>query len=116
MKIDSVDPKSGLGSSTSRSLDDELLKEAMNHIPKDADEKAKKATKVFKRPSMMKRPSAAGEEGSSAVPAVVQAGGLAEESSMYIAILLFKFPISITNYDDLLDKKKENDIYKQREC
>ena len=49
MKIDSVDPKSGLGSSTSRSLDDELLEEAMNHIPKDAAEKAKKASKVFKR-------------------------------------------------------------------
>ena len=77
---ESYNSKSGLGPSK---LEDEILNEALNHVPKEADPKAK-ATKVFKRPSMMKRPSAAGEGGSSsAVPAVVQAGGVGKESSVF---------------------------------
>ena len=86
-ETDSFDSKSGLGPSKPKSkplcLDDEILNEALQHVPKEADPKAK-ATKVLKRPSMMKRPSAADEEGSSAVPDVVQAGGLGKESSVYI--------------------------------
>lgn len=68
-KTEYVDPKSGLGSSRSRSLDDEVLKAAMKHVPREADPKAK-ANKVFKRPSMMKRPSSS----AGAVQEVVQAG------------------------------------------
>ena len=80
-KTESYNSKTGLGSSK---LDDaDILKEALNHVPKEADPKAK-ATKVKKRPSMMKRPSAAGQGGSSsAVPAVVQAGGVGKESTVF---------------------------------
>ena len=68
-KTEYVDPKTGLGSSRSRSLDDEVLKAAMKHVPREADPKAK-ANKVSKRPSMMKRPSSS----AGAVQEVVQAG------------------------------------------
>ena len=102
-ETDSFDSKSGLGPSKPKSkplcLDDEILNEALQHVPKEADPKAK-ATKVLKRPSMMKRPSAADEEGSSAVPDVVQAGGLGKESSVYIvkcqSYIEFPMPIYVT--------------------
>ena len=53
-----VDPKTGLGNAKPKSLDEDLLKAAMQHVPKEADVKTK-GPKVLKRPSMMKRPAAA---------------------------------------------------------